>query len=141
MARILLIFLVLLFTFQSIQCQVTDSLTEQSKQEMYDFYSSKHKKLKRTGWILLGTGLGALTVGSIIAVNSDNTLDDLGRDITGGLLMAVGSFSMLASIPVFIVSGSHKRKANAILGSGEVGIGALPFNDARYASVGIKINF
>ncbi len=38
------IFLVLIFTFQSVQSQVTDSLTEKSQQEMYDFYSLKHKE-------------------------------------------------------------------------------------------------
>ena len=37
--KYLIIFLVLIFTFQSAQSQVTDSLTVQSNQEMYDFHN------------------------------------------------------------------------------------------------------
>lgn len=133
------ILLVLIFTFQSVQSQVTDSLTEKSNQEMYDFYSLKHKKLKKTGFILLGAGLAA-TGGSLLLVANASLSDD-STWTAGGILFIAGSLSTIASIPVFIVSGSNKRKAKAILGSGNVGIGAIPFNDTRYVSVGVKINF
>ena len=136
MVRILLISLVLLFTFQLAQSQVTDSLTVKSKQEMYDFYSSKHKKLKRTGFILLGVGVVASITGILIASTQDS------NDVYAGVgLFLLGTAPMIASIPVFVIAGSKKRKSKAVLGSGEVGIGTIPFNDTRYASVGVKISF
>ena len=132
-----IIFLVLIFTFQSVQSQVTDSLTVKSNQEMYDFYISKHKKLKTTGWILLGTGVAAMGVGVAIAANS--LYSDDGEP--GAILFVAGGLATISSFPVLGNANKNKKKAKAILGSGEVGIGAIPFNDTRYASVGIKINF
>jgi len=136
----LIIFLVLIFTFQSVQSQVTDSLTVKSKQEMYDFYIAKNKKLKTTGSVLLGTGVAAMGVGFALTNNSD-VLDSSNDWGYGAGFMLVGSLSAISSMPVFIMAKKHKRKAEAILGSGEVGIGAIPFNDTKYASVGIKISF
>ena len=132
----LIIFLVLIFTFQLVQSQVTEPLTEQSNQEMYDFYISKHKKLKTTGWILLGTGVAAMGVGG--AIVSKNIMS--GGE-PGAILFVAGGLATISSFPVLGSAKKNKRKAEAILGSGEVGIGAIPFNDTRYASVGIKINF
>ena len=132
------IFLVLVFTFQLVQSQVIEPSTEKSQKEMYDFYISKHKKLKKTGLILLGAGVVATGVGYAIAYNG-SLYDD---EFTAGAGLALaGVLTTISSIPVLIISGSNKRKANAIEGSGEVGIGAIPFNNTRYASVGIKINF
>ena len=140
-----IIILVLIFTFQSVQSQVTDSLTAQSKQEMYDFYIAKNKKLKTTGWILLGTGVGACLAGASIAANnftlSENETEEANKFVAGTGLFVVGAAATIASVPILIVSGSNKRKAKAILTTGNVGIGAIPFNDTRYASVGIKISF
>jgi len=136
-----IIFLALMFTFQLAQSQVTDSLTEKSQQEMYDFYISKQKKLKTTGWILLGTGVAAMGVGFALTNNSSVYGDSSNDWAYGSGFILVGSLSAIASIPVFIIAKKNKRKASTILGNGEVGIGAIPFNDTRYASVGIKINF
>ena len=133
-----IIILVLLFAFQSVQCQVIDSLTVKSNEEMYDFYNSKHKKLKKTGLILLGAGVVATGLGYAIANNRSFNNDEF---TAGAILTLGGVLTTISSIPVLIISGSKKRKANAIVGSGEVGIGAIPFSDIRYASVGIKINF
>ena len=100
---------------------------------MYDFYSSKHKKLKRTGFILLGVGVVASITGIIIASSND---------VYAGVgLFLLGTAPMIASIPVFVIAGSKKRKAKAVVGSGEVGIGTIPFNDTKYASVGVKFSF
>ena len=132
-----IIFLVLIFTFQSVQSQVTDSLTDKSNQEMYDFYISKHKKLKTTGWILLGTGVAALVGGGVIMYTS--IMDEGGEP--GAILFVAGGLATISSFPILGIANKNKRKAKAILGSGEVGIGAIPFNDTRYVSVGLKINF
>ena len=132
------IFLVLIFTYQLAQSQVTDSLTEKSDQEMYDFYSLKHKKLKRTGWILLGAGLAATGVGLSIAGNSGIYDDGF---TTGSILVVAGALTTISSIPVFIISGSNNRKAEAILETGKIGFGSIPFDNQRYVSVGLRINF
>lgn len=132
------IFLALVFTFQLVQSQVIEPSTEKSQKEMYDFYISKHKKLKKTGLILLGAGVVATGVGYAIAHNG-SLYDD--ESTAGAGLALAGVLTTISSIPVLIISGSNKRKANAIEGSGEVGIGAIPFNNTRYASIGIKINF
>ena len=134
--KTLMLFLVLIFTFQLAHCQETEPLTVQSNQEMYDFYISKQKKLKTTGWILLGTGAAAMGVGAAIGLN-----EIFSEDRTGETLFFAGVLTTISSIPVFIISGSNKRKAKAILASGEVGIGAIPFNNTRYASIGLKVDF
>ena len=136
----LILFLVLIFIFQLTQSQETEPLSEQSNQEMYDFYISKSKKQKKTGWILLGSGVVATGAGLLIASNS-NVLSDDGGFASGSLLVLAGTLTTISSIPVFIISGSNKRKAKAILASGEVGIGAIPFNNTRYASIGLKVDF
>jgi len=133
-----ILFLVLIFSFQLALSQSTDSLTTQSQKEMYDFYISKHKKQKKAGWILLGSGVVAFGTGVIIGSNSGLYDDGFAA---GALLVTAGTLSTISSIPLFIVSGSNNRKAKALLGSGQVGIGTFPYSNARYASVGIKIDF
>jgi len=143
MKRILSTFLVLLFTFQMVQSQVIEPLTEKSRQEMYDFYSLKAKKQKTTGWILLGTGLAATIGGYAIMANNFDLWDS---DSDGGLaagtgLFLVGSLVTIASIPVLIVSGSNNRKARAYLETGTAGTGNITFDNSKYVSIGLKIDF
>jgi len=135
------IFLVLIFTFQLVQCQVTDTLTQKSQQEMYDFHIQKHKKLKKTGWILLGAGLVTVGGGYAIAATSDGLFGSGDGFEAGSILIMTGTLSMAASIPVFIISGSNKRKAEAILETGNIGFGSIPFDNQRYVSVGLRIDF
>lgn len=134
----LILFLALAFTYQSVHSQLKDSLTVQSKQEMYNFYISKSKKQKKTAWILLGSGVVAMGVGSVIAYNSEAFTN---KADAGIVLALAGTLTTVSSIPVFIVSGSNKRKAEKIRGSAEVAIGASAFNDRRFASVGVRISF
>jgi hypothetical protein len=136
-------FLVLLFTFQMAQSQVTELLTEKSRQDVYDFYSLKAKKQKTTGWILLGTGLAATVGGYAIMANNFDLFDS---DSDGGLaagtgLFLVGSIVTIASIPVLIVSGSNNRKARAYLETGTAGVGNFTFDNSKYVSIDLKIDF
>lgn len=142
MKRFLALLILLLFTVQIAQSQITDSLTIKSQQEMYDFYSSKHKKLKKTGWILFGAGLGAAIAGVAIAANT-NLFDDSQDDklVAGAGMFFVGSCAFIASIPVLIVSGSNNRKATAILQSGQTNRVNIPKQNSHYVGVGIQYNF
>ena len=137
MKSYLLIIFIFFFNFQTAQSQVIENSTEYGHQDMYDFYMEKHKKLRKTGYILLGAGAGAMLTGWLIGVNSD-TWSGAG---SGALIMTVGAASSLASIPVFIVANSNKREAQVILNAGKIGAVGLPFHATRYASVGLKISF
>jgi len=138
MKRFLALIILLLFTVQIAQSQITDSLTIKSEQKMYDFYSTKHQKLKKTGWILFGAGLGAAIAGVAIGENG-NIFDD--NFIAGAGLFLAGSCAFIASIPVLIVSGSNNRKATAILQSGQTNRVNIPKQNSHYVGVGIQYNF
>ncbi|MCA0931771.1 hypothetical protein LCM02_04855 [Lutimonas saemankumensis] len=137
MKSYLLLLFIFFFNVQTAQSQVIENSTEYGHQDMYDFYMQKHKKLRKTGYILLGAGAGAMLTGWLIGVNSD-TWSGAG---SGALIMTVGAASSLASIPVFIVANSNKREAQVILNAGKIGAVGLPFQDTSYASVGLKISF
>ena len=137
MKSYLLLLFIFFFNFQTAQSQVVENSTEYGHQDMYDFYMQKHKKLRKTGYILLGAGAGAVLTGWLIAVHT-GTYSGVG---SGVLMMTVGIASSLASIPVFIVANSNKREAQVILNAGKIGAVGLPFHDTRYASVGLKISF
>ena len=137
MKHALSIFLVIIFTFQLAQSQVTDTLTQKSQKEMYDFYSIKQKKQKRTGWILLGAGVVAAGGGYLLGTNAGNW-DGVGG---GFILFSAGTASIAASIPFFVISGSNKRKAEAILETGKIGFESNSFDNQKYVSVGLRIDF
>jgi len=139
MMKKLIILIVLMFTFNLAQSQAVDSLTLQSEQEMHDFYISKHKKQKKTGLILLGSGVVAAGVGFLIADNSSLFADDDGFAAGTGLFL-VGGLTTIASIPVLISSGSNKRKAAAYVQFGEQQLIDLTFPSSKIVSVGVKID-
>ena len=131
------IFLMLFFFVQIAQSQVMETSLEQPQQYKYDFYMEKHKKMKKTGLILLGAGGGAMLTGVIIGATSDSW-SGVG---SGALLFTAGLGSAIASIPVLIIGNSNKRKATLILETGNVGIKGLPKYQSSYAAVGFKISF
>jgi len=139
MKRTLSIFLVLLFTFQMVQSQVTEPLTEESTQEVYDFYNLKAKRQKKTGLILLGSGLVATVAG--IAIASNNFWEDDGGFAAGTGLFLIGSCATIASIPILIVSGSNNRKAKVYMETGMSGDGNVNFENYRNVTVGLKIDY
>ena len=139
--QIIIIILVLMFPFQTIKSQTTKPITNPANQTQYDYYVKKHKKLKTTGWILLGGGLAAAVGGYAIAWNNTNMFDDEVSDeaVAGSGLFVLGTMSMISSIPVLIVSGSKKRKAEAIISTGKIGYNS-PYNK-NYVSAGVRISF
>ena len=136
-----LVFIIfILFTYNSVYSQEIDSITSQSKEEMYDFHFEKHKKQKKTGLILLGSGLVASGAGLLIAANSNIFSDDGGFGTGAGLVLA-GSVTTLVSIPYLISSGSNKRKAAAYVQIGEHQQIELILPNSKIVSVGVKLEF
>lgn len=136
--------LVLLFSliFISPNCfgQELESSSDESNQELYDFHISKHQRLKKTGFILLGSGVAASIAGALIASNSDGIFDDSDNLGTGAILFTAGALTTISSVPVFIVSGSNKRKAAALVQVGKHQIFDT-MSISQFVSIGVKIEF
>ena len=126
-----------------VQSQVIEQITEKSTQEVYDYYNFKAKKQKKTGWILLGTGLAATAGGYAIMMNNLDWWDrnSEGGAVAGSLLFLIGSGATIASIPILIVSGSNNRKAKFYMETGMSGVGNVTFKNSRNVAVGLKIDF
>ena len=76
-----------------------------------EYYSTKSKKQKTSGWIMLGGGAALIGTGFLIGDREESSFDDAA---TGAILGGVGVLLMLGSIPVFIASGKSKRKAASL---------------------------
>ena len=129
----LILLTVLLLTIQSLYCQEIESSNTRSNKEMYDFHYEKHKKQKKTGFILLGSGVAVFVGGGLIGANND--LD------FGMVALTAGALTTISSIPVFIVSGSNKRKAQAYVQSGRYQMIDMTLPSSNLVSVGVKLNF
>ena len=120
--------------------QQVEVSTDQSNQEMYDFHYEKHKKQKKTGFILLGSGVAASLAGVLIGSNSDSLYDEANLG-TGAILVTAGALTTISSIPVFIVSGSNKRKAESYVSlSGNQSLDVTT-PKTPLMTVGVKIEF
>ena len=75
-----------------------------------DYFLQKSKIQKKTAWILLGTGAGAVLIEGI----ADNSKGGTGQSLTGGIMTLGGIICSLTSIPFFISSSKNKRKGMAL---------------------------
>lgn len=119
--------------------QELETASNESNQERYDFHMTKHKKLKKTGFILLGSGVAASIAGALIASNSDGIFDDSDNLGSGAILFTAGVLTTISSVPVFIVSGSNKRKAEAFLKVESNSPSSKPLSNSQYISIGVNI--
>ena len=138
MMKKLLPLAVFLIAFQFAQGQLTDTLTTETNQELYDYFITKHKKQNKTGLILLGTGLAAMGTGLLIASSDDDWGDGF---VAGGYIFYAGVLTTISSIPVLIISGSNKRKAQTYVQVGQQQSMDFAVRDSKLYSVGIKIEF
>ena len=138
MKRTFIIFLVLVFSFKLAQSQVSEPTPEPSQEKTYGYYIQKHHSQRVTGWVLLGTGVGMAIAGTAM-VSQQNDLN--GTEDVGTFLLITGGATTIASIPVLISSGKNKKKANAIMEAGKVGINGASVNQPRYVSVGLRMEF
>ena len=136
---ILVLALFFSLTFGPCLGQEIQELTEQSIQEKYDFHYSKHKKLRKTGFILLGVGVASMGAGALIANNADTWSDEDNLGAGAGFFTA-GLLTTISSVPVFIVSGSHKRKAKAYV-QAEYQMKKINLETSKYVSLGVRIEF
>lgn len=89
---------------------------EMTKQD----YLEKSRKQKTTGFIMAGSGVVLIAVGSILFADDVadtaisctylNCSSDSGME-SGMVISAVGGLAILGSIPVFISSGKNAKKA------------------------------
>jgi hypothetical protein len=138
--KLLFIFLFLL-SFSNINAQRLDSLEEKTAQEWYHHHMEKKKILNTIAWVTVITGPVMILSGLII--NAVAIWDAEGdglfvNDTNKGLWLSyLGGAVSLASIPLFIISGKHKKKAELYLSQGAVG-----FNHAgHYTGLGISFSF
>jgi hypothetical protein len=71
------------------------------------------EKQKKTGLIMLGTGLGATVIGTaMFGAAWGGGSEFVG--VTGAILFTAGSISTLVSIPILVSSASNGRKAGKL---------------------------
>ena len=115
MAKFFLV-LTLLLTFGS---QV--NAQSQERKILIEEYLQRSEKQKKTGLIMLGTGVGSVILGTVLFGAGWND----GSEFAGGsgaVLIAAGSLSTLISIPILVSSAASGRKA-AKLGIGTAQLG------------------
>lgn len=81
----------------------------------------------------MATGTASAIAGLIISDHSANLDPDPSKLIT------IGGVAMLGSIPIFIVAGSNKRKANLLLKNETVTLGSKPNLKDSYIAFGFTI--
>ena len=105
-----LIFLCLLIPFVISKPLLAQQNPNQILIEEYIFQSEKQKK---TGLIMLGSGIGGAILGTVMFGAAWGGASEF-VGITGVTLMLTGTISTLASIPVLVSSGSKGRKAGRL---------------------------
>ncbi|WP_347923119.1 hypothetical protein [Pontimicrobium sp. SW4] len=110
--------------------------SNETPQELYDFHISKKKSNNIAGWITLGGGAAMFIAG--IGINLDPKQLASSQDNNKGLWLSyLGGATTLASIPLFIAAGKHKRKAKIQLQQGAVGF----YNNMNYTGLSISFSF
>jgi len=83
--------------------------------QIKDKFLVRSEKEKKTAWTLLGTGLGIAALGGIIQLQHESSRDGgFELNFTGTWIAMAGGTVSLLSIPIFISSGVHSRKAASL---------------------------
>jgi hypothetical protein len=111
-----------------------------------DYFNLRYKKQKKVGWILLGSGVALALTGIIINANPNEYYDDYTGTVMetpspwGEIFLVTGALTSLVSVPFLISSGSNKKKANAFVGSENIGFNQLPNFKSTFVSIGLLID-
>ena len=133
MKKLFLCCLLFIFSIQGVLGQKTELNSDKTPQELEEYYTMMHKKKRKTGNILLISGVSVLAVGGVLSVTTA---------LEAGLIAApLGAISCLASIPFYVKSKSYKRKARKVSSSFNVSIGTVNLPDSKKMSLGLSYNF
>ncbi|MDT0553562.1 hypothetical protein [Urechidicola vernalis] len=133
MKKLFLCCLLFIFSIQGVLGQKTELNSDNTPQELEEYYTMMHKKKRKTGNILLISGVSVLAVGGVLSVTTA---------LEAGLIAApLGAISCLASIPFYVKSKSYKRKARKVSSSFNVSIGTVNLPDSKKMSLGLSYNF
>lgn len=91
----------------------TQAQQSQESKILIEEYLDQSERQKKTGLIMLGTGVGSVLLGTVVFGAAWNS----GSNFAGGasvFLLTAGSISTLISIPILVSSASNGRKAAKI---------------------------
>lgn len=89
-------------------CQQTTTFKAHNR----EYYLKKSKSQKRSAWVLLGSGSGLIIIGLLIVPGKE--LYAIGDAAVKEGIQITGALLILPAIPLFIISGRNKRKANQV---------------------------
>lgn len=93
---------------------------QSSNQLLIQEYIKQSERQKKTGLIMLGTGLGSTIIGAVMFGAGWGDGSDTTAEIGAGLMVA-GVLASLISVPILVSSSATGRKAGKLsLGLGEV---------------------
>jgi len=134
-----LIVIILFFSIQSANAQLKDTTRRPTNHELATQYLQKSKSLRTTGFILLGAGVAAWTIG---AIEFNENYDILTGEGYGWLALAGAGIGSTATGIVLLINGHrYKDKANFILQNERPGNTYHMPIKGNLASLGIVIHF
>ncbi len=86
---------------------------DQETRFLIEEYIKQSERQKKTGLIMLGAGLGATLIGTVMFGSAWSTGSEV-VGVSGALLVTAGVISTLVSIPIIISSASKARKAGQL---------------------------
>ncbi|TJY34668.1 hypothetical protein [Pontimicrobium aquaticum] len=111
--------------------------SQKASQELYDFHIRKKKANKLAGWITLVGGVAMIVGGYGINMSGGIVDGDSTNNNKGLWLSYLGGATTLASIPLFISAGKHKKKAKLQLQQGAIGL----YDNVNYSGLSISFTF
>lgn len=139
MRSLTFVLLLAMFGFVNLSAQELNNNENKTAQELYDFHIKKMKTSKLVGWITLGSGaamfIGGISQGTDYVIDTFNPTKEENTSVEW--LTIGGGAVMLASIPFFIASGKHKKKAQIQLHNGAVGLN----KEFKYSGISISFTF
>lgn len=147
MRTFILILLAITLSTNHSSAQQMEMEDTRKSQELYDFHIQKKKANNLAGWLTLGGGTAMVLTGLIINSGEDSAnlltevatfgLAETTDKNKGSWLIYLGGGATLASIPLFIAAGKHKRKAEIQLKNGTIGLNQR----VNYSGLSITFNF
>lgn len=107
MNKFLLLIVLLCFSFGKLYAQ------DSSNKILIEEYIKQSENQKKTGLIMLGAGLGATVIGTVMFGSAWSTGSEV-VGVSGAILGTAGVISTLASIPIIVSSASKARKAGQL---------------------------